>query len=185
MGLFFGAAVVALVRQSAPTLNEGPAASLSNKVRAQEDGVAASEQPSYVQISSGRCDTSGHAYLTTIAECQQAASYLMKPDTLAGGDGLTTGSAGRPPYCYYKPSNYGHHQDLWFLTGANTGDCTVLRQCLCRLVTPTPASTPAPTPFSSDATASPTPEASPLPSPTCASISASNPSVVEQQYRRQ
>ena len=74
---------------------------------------------------SGRCNL----YITSMAECSQAAKALGFSDTSASDDGQNNVSYD-PKGCYYEGSSLKLNS-----RGTNTGSCTSSDQCLCKLRT--------------------------------------------------
>lgn len=80
-------------------------------------------------------------WVTTIEECNLAATILRLPDTTATDDGQANGVDFDPPYCYWEQGQ------LYFNPGGvNSGGCTNRDRCICVGAGP-PLPPPPPAPF--------------------------------------
>jgi len=77
----------------------------------------------FVLVESGQCV----AHVTSILECEEAATSLALGDTTAQTDNQV-GKSHDPPYCYFEMGSLKFNGN-----GSNTGSCTAYDQCLCRV----------------------------------------------------
>ena len=114
--------------------------------------VASATDPghTYSVMYSGACNDAPPAATATtrslvssLTECSAAAASLGLPDASASMDNQASGVAYDPPGCYLEEG------ELKFNTGANTGPCTFLDQCICALRPATPPPAPPPPPSAS------------------------------------
>ena len=101
----------------------------------------------YVLLQWGRCDTNAGGFVTTLAECESAASLLQLWDTVATDASstsvtLTQLGALSPRFCYLSPI-----QALGLVfDGSQNGPglCSIAIKCLCRAHAPLPSLPPLP-----------------------------------------
>ena len=79
-----------------------------------------------------KTDTEKCIRITTIAECNKAASAL-KNKNLEANDNFEHGVSRNPPYCYLvKIDKYTTWRLRFDPTGTNYGKCTIHDQCVCK-----------------------------------------------------
>ena len=98
------------------------------------------EPAKYELRTTGQCAV----YITTVSECQLAASALGLVDTTASNDGKSN-SEYDPQGCYVTTKNLNKYGSPKVnIAGTNTGMCSLVDQCLCKLASPTMSPTAPP-----------------------------------------
>ena len=91
----------------------------------------------YYMIESGSC---GGAFVSTVSECEAAATALDLSDKTAG-DQTSYTSLFYPPGCAFFSSS-----SLYVFNDGNTGPCSSSQQCICKSTPPSPPPSLAPPP---------------------------------------
>eukprot|EP00931_Biecheleriopsis_adriatica_P065562 TRINITY_DN4006_c0_g1_i1.p1 TRINITY_DN4006_c0_g1~~TRINITY_DN4006_c0_g1_i1.p1 ORF type:complete len:433 (-),score=64.76 TRINITY_DN4006_c0_g1_i1:77-1315(-) len=111
--------------------------------------AAAEASKVYELVVSGLCTH----YVTSQADCEEAAQQLWFDDTSVSDDGQS-GKPWDPPGCYYESSSLKFNSD-----GSNTGKCHHYDKCLCINVTATAAANATANATTTTTTATPIPRA--------------------------